>query len=280
MVTEIGGKLKDFKGCVAAITGAGSGIGRALSIELASQGCHLALSDIRSDSLEKTKAKCARHSVQVQNYILDVSDQAAVFGHAEEVQNDFGKVNLIFNNAGVGLNCKLIDVDLKDFHWLMNINFWGVVYGTQAFLPKLIESGNGHVVNISSIFGLIAMPKHGAYNASKFAIRGYTEALIQELKMDGTPVKVSCVHPGFIATDIAKNAKIGGKEDASATQTSFNKVANTSAKSAAKTIIRGVRKNKTRILVGRDAFGTEILHRTLGSGYEKVTRLIARKLLY
>jgi short-subunit dehydrogenase len=187
---------------------------------------------------------------------------------------------LIFNNAGVALYCELMDADFENFHWLMNINFWGVIHGSQAFLPKLIASGNGHIVNISSALGLISMPKLGTYTASKFAVRGYTETLAQELRIKKLPVKVSCVHPGFTATPIGKNARIGDKEDMAETRTLFDRVVITRAESAAKTIIRGVRKNKLRILVGPDALIAEILHRIMGSRYDRFIRLIVRKYQY
>jgi NADP-dependent 3-hydroxy acid dehydrogenase YdfG len=140
----------------------------------------------------------------VKTYILDVADKSLFFDHAKQVSEDFGHINLLVNNAGVALSAKLDEVKREDFDWLMNINFWGVVNGTEAFLPYLKQSGDGHIVNISSVFGMISLPSQGSYNASKFAVRGYTEALIQEMIADGHTVGVSCVHPGGIATDIAK----------------------------------------------------------------------------
>ena len=272
--------MKRLKDSVAVVTGAGSGIGRALALELASQGCHLALSDINDVNLGKTRELCKRYGTKVSVYDLDVSDRAAVFQHAEEVASDFGHVNLIINNAGVTLSAKDQETDIEDFEWLMGINFWGVVYGSQAFLPMLIKSGDGHIINISSIFGLITVPKQAAYSSAKFAVRGYTESLRQELVLDEHPVQVSCVHPGFIATDIARNGRLGHSEDAESTILSFDKATRTSPEKAARTIVRGIQRNKSRILIGPDAYAVEVLHRLLGAQYQKITQFIARKLMY
>ena len=272
--------MKDLKGSVAVVTGAGSGIGRALAVELASQGCHLALSDINDADLNETQTLCKDYEVKVCTYNLDVSDRAAVLLHAKNVESDFECVNIIINNAGVTLSAKDQETDIEDFEWLMSINFWGVVYGSQAFLPLLIKSGAGHIVNISSIFGLISISKQAAYSSAKFAVRGYTESLAQELNIDNHPVRVSCVHPGFIATDIAKNGRLGRGESADSTILSFDKAARTTPEKAARTIVRGIKRNKSRILVGADAYAVEALHRLLGVQYQKVTQLIARKLMY
>lgn len=272
--------MKDFKGRVAVVTGAGSGIGRGLATELAKHGCHLALSDIDQSTLEETRALCDEYSVIVRTYALDVADEQAVFAHADQVEQDFGAVNLMFNNAGVAMASKLADTPMNDFRWLMDINFWGVVSGTQAFLPKLIASGEGHVINISSVLGLVCFPKNGAYNASKFAVRGYTETLRQELELDGAPVGVSCVHPGFVATAIARSARYGTEECAESTQKSFYRLARLKPDKAARIILKGVRKNKARILVGVDALGIEAMQRSMGPRYEGLSRAIARKTLY
>lgn len=173
--------MHTFEGKVAAITGASSGIGRALAIELAAQGCHLSLSSRNAVELAQT-ARLARvaareKSVHVTTTQVDVADQAAIIAWAAETQREHGVIHLIFNNAGVGLGALLEDVSQADFEWIMKINFWGVVWGTQAFLPYLKASGEGHVVNISSLFGLLSVPGHGCYNASEFAVRGWMPAL-------------------------------------------------------------------------------------------------------
>ncbi len=275
--------MKRLKNQVAVVTGAGSGIGRSLVLQLAKEGCQLAISDVNRQGLNKTEALVRQaygDTIKLISYDLDVADQSAVYAHAEQVEQDFGRVNLIFNNAGVALSSKLLEVDMADFEWVMNIDFWGVVYGTQAFLPKLIASGDGHVVNISSVFGIISVPKQGSYNAAKFAVRGYTEALRQELILDNLPVQVSCVHPGGIQTEIARSARLGASECRASTDSSFDKVAKTSPEKAAEIIVRGVKANKARILVGPDAHVIHFLARLLGHRYQSLTQLWAKKMIY
>ncbi len=196
--------MRDFNGRVAAITGAGSGIGRALAIDLARRGAHLALADIDDAGLAETVAQCEGRGVKITSQHLDVADRAAVEAWAEQVVADHGKVNLIINNAGVALGATIESMSYEDFEWLMGINFWGVVYGTKAFLPHLKASGEGHVVNLSSVFGLVSVPSQSAYNAAKFAVRGFTDTLRMELAIEGAPVSVTTIHPGGIKTNIAK----------------------------------------------------------------------------
>lgn len=273
--------MKNLTNKVAVITGAGSGIGRALALQLAGRGCRLALSDVNAEGLSHTLAQIkAAHSVEVRTYHLDVADEQQVVAHAAQVLADFGQVNLLINNAGVALSGKIRDLDMQDFHWLMNINFWGVVHGTQAFLPALIASGDAHIVNLSSIFGMISVPKQATYNAAKFAVRGYTEALRQEMRMEHLPVQVSCVHPGGIATEIARNARVCAGEDKVRTAQLFDKLAHTSAEQAAKIIVRGILKNKPRIMVGLDAHVVHFLYRLLGVRYQFITRMLAARIGY
>ena len=160
--------MKDLNNRVAVVTGAGSGIGRALAVALAEKGCRLALSDVNETGLAETAAGCS--GAEVRTYTLDVSDRDAIYAHAEQVARDFGQVNLVINNAGVALSASVREMTDDDFKWVMDIDFWGVAHGTRAFLPHLIASGDGHVVNISSVFGLIGVPKQSAYNAAKFAV--------------------------------------------------------------------------------------------------------------
>lgn len=190
--------MKEFRGKVAAITGAGSGIGRALAIELASRGAHLAVSDVDATGLAETVALCEGRGAKVSSQILDVARKEDVHAWADAVVAEHGKVNLIFNNAGVALGATVESMSYEDLEWLIGINFWGVVYGTKAFLPHLIASGDGHVVNISSVFGLISVPTQSAYNAAKFGVRGFTDALHMELGVAGHPVSSTTVHPGGI----------------------------------------------------------------------------------
>jgi NAD(P)-dependent dehydrogenase (short-subunit alcohol dehydrogenase family) len=180
--------MKDFRGRVAAITGAGSGIGRALATALAQRGAPLALSDVDDSGLTQTVAQCEGFGVKVTSEHLDVADRDAVYSWADHVVNDHGSANLVINNAGVALGATVEAMSYEDFEWLMNINFWGVVYGTKAFLPHLKQSGEGHIVNLSSVFGLISVPSQSAYNAAKFAVRGFTDTLRMELEIEGARV--------------------------------------------------------------------------------------------
>ena len=200
--------MRDFNGRVAAITGAGSGIGRALANALARQGAHIALSDLDDTGLAETVAQCEGFGVKITSQHVDVADRNAVYAWADSVVADHEKVNLIINNAGVALGATVESMSYEDFEWLMNTNFWGVVYGTKAFLPYLKQSGEGHVVNLSSVFGLISVPSQSAYNAAKFAVRGFTDTLRMELDIEDTNVSVTTVHPGGIKTNIVRNARL------------------------------------------------------------------------
>jgi NAD(P)-dependent dehydrogenase (short-subunit alcohol dehydrogenase family) len=269
--------MKKFANQVAAITGAGSGIGRALALDLASRNCQLALSDINEEGLEETATQAAALGVHVTSHNVDVADRQAVYQWADQVVADHGKVNLIFNNAGVALGSTIEGMSYEDFEWLMNINFWGVVYGTKAFLPHLKDSGEGHIVNVSSIFGLAGIPTQGAYNASKFAVRGLTECLRQELEMTGCCVSATSVHPGGIKTSIARSARMSSSigdlgMDPQSSHEKFDKLFITSPEKAARTILRAVQKNQRRVLVGPDAHVYDWMVRLLPSRYQDVSR--------
>jgi len=196
-----------YSGKTAVVTGAASGIGRALVLDLAARGAHVAASDVDKKGLAATVDEAARSGSRVLAYELDVADRGAVLQHAEEVRAEFGDVNLVINNAGVALGATVEQMTWENYDWLMGINLGGVVNGTKAFLPHLIESGDGALVNISSVFGFVGMPTQSAYNAAKFAVRGFTEALRQEMIIARRPVTVHCVHPGGINTNIARNAR-------------------------------------------------------------------------
>lgn len=270
--------MKDFNNKVAAITGAGSGIGQQLAVLLAKQGAHLSLSDINEAGLAKTVALLSSYPVKVTTTTLDVSDRKAMHAWAEATVKDHGKVNLIFNNAGVALGCTVEGTEYKDIEWLMGINFWGVVYGTKAFLPHLKASGEGHIVNISSLFGLTAQPTQSAYNASKFAVRGFTESLRQELDIQKNGVSATCVHPGGIRTNIALSARMHdsistlGMDPASAGK-QFNKLLRTPPEEAARQILEAVRHDDRRLLIGNDAKALELLQRLLPSRYQQIMTL-------
>jgi NAD(P)-dependent dehydrogenase (short-subunit alcohol dehydrogenase family) len=250
--------VRDFRGRVAAITGAGSGIGRALANELAKRGAHLALADIDDAGLAETVAQCEGRGVKITSQHVDVSDRAAVEAWAERVVADHGKVNLIVNNAGVALGATIESVSYEDFEWLFGIDFWGVVYGTKAFLPHLKASGEGHVVNLSSVFGLISVPSQSAYNAAKFAVRGFTDTLRMELEIEGAPVSVTTILPGGIKTNIARNARMDPSvaemgNDPEKARNDFERLFITSPEKAARQILAAVQRDRRRALIGPDA---------------------------
>jgi NAD(P)-dependent dehydrogenase (short-subunit alcohol dehydrogenase family) len=261
--------MRNFTDRVAVVTGAGSGIGRALALDLAGRGARLALSDIDEVAVADTAASCEKLGAQAKGYRLDVADRAAVAAHADEVVGEYGRVNLVVNNAGVALMATVEEMRYEDLDWLMGINFWGVVHGTKAFLPHLIASGEGHLVNVSSVFGLVGVPTQSAYNAAKFAVRGFTESLRQEMLIERRRVGVSCVHPGGIQTNIARDARATGGT-AQERATDFAKIAKTTPEDAAKTIIKGVQRNRARILIGADAHVIDAAPRLLGSAYQRL----------
>jgi len=267
--------VKDFNGRVAAITGAGSGIGRALAQDLARRGAPLALSDVDEAGLAETVALCEGHGVKVTSQRVDVADRDAMFTWADQVVADHGKVNLIFNNAGVALGATIEGMSYDDFEWLMSINFWGVVHGTKAFLPHLKAAGEGHIVNLSSVFGLISVPSQSAYNSAKFAVRGFTDALRMELEIDKCGVSSTTIHPGGIKTNIVRNsrmddsvANMAGTVDEAAKQ--FDKTAMTSPEKAARQILAAVEKNQRRALIGPDAKAIDLLSRLPAGVYQRV----------
>jgi NAD(P)-dependent dehydrogenase (short-subunit alcohol dehydrogenase family) len=273
--------VRDFSGRVAAITGAGSGIGRALAINLARQGAHLALVDIDDAGLAETVSLCEGYGVKITSQHLDVADRAAVETWAPRVVADHGKVNLVINNAGVALGATIESMSYEDFEWLMGINFWGVVYGTKAFLPHLKASGEGHVVNLSSVFGLISVPSQSAYNAAKFAVRGFTDTLRMELAIEGAPVSVTTVHPGGIKTNIAKNARIDESltemaGDPEKARREFERAFITSPEKAARQILAAVQRDRRRALIGPDAKFIDFISRLPAGLYQRVVERGAR----
>lgn len=258
-----------YQGRVAVVTGAGSGIGRALTQALTRDGAHVAASDIDPDGLAETQAACPPG--QVTPYRVDVADRDAVLSFADEVREQHGPASLVFNNAGVDLFAGVADMSWKDLDWLMEINVGGVVNGTKAFLPQLIEAGTtrrpSRLINLSSAFGLIAVPYQGAYSMSKFAVRGLTEALRQEMIMERRPVTVHCVHPGVVRTNFGANMRTADNEDPEMATKMFDRAALTSATKAARLILRGAEKNRARILIGADGRVMAAMPRLLGAGY-------------
>jgi len=267
--------MDTFAGRVAAITGAGSGIGRALARELARRGAHLALSDVDEAGLAETVALCEGSGVKVTSQRVDVADRAAVFAWADRVAEEHGTVNLVVNNAGVALAATIEEGSIEDIEWLMSINYWGVVYGTKAFLPHLKAAGEGHIVNLSSVFGLISVPSQSAYNSAKFAVRGFTDALRMELEVADIGVSCTTVHPGGIKTNIARNARIdpalqesAGTREEQAKR--FERIAMTSPEKAARQILTAVARNRRRVLVGPDAKVIDLVSRLPAGLYQRV----------
>lgn len=270
--------MKSFNNKVAAITGAASGIGRALALELAKDQCDLALADVNEAGLNETADKARALGVKVTTTKLDVSDRDAMHAWADQVVKDHGKVNLVFNNAGVALGNTVEDAKYEDYEWIMGINLWGVIYGTKAFLPYIKQTGDGHIINVSSIFGLFAQPTQSGYNMTKFAVRGFTESLRQELDLQKCGVSATCVHPGGIKTNIARNARMtasvtaltGGKSSPEKMAAQFEKLFSTTPEKAAQVILNAVRHNARRVLIGGDAKATDIMQRMLPTIYQRI----------
>jgi len=260
-----------LKDRVAVITGAAGGIGRGIALALAKRGCHLALADIDEAALAKTAAEMAAKGVKVSQYRLDVSDPAAIAAFPARVAADHGGVDLLFNNAGVAIGGTFEQVSAADFEWLFSINFWGVVRMTRAFMPLLHASQEARLVNISSLFGLIAPPGQTAYAASKYAVRGFSNALRHELQ--DTKIGVTVVHPGGIATSIAKNARIASginDGDVERERRKFQAFLKMPPEQAGETIVRAVERRKGRILIGNDAKAASLIERLFPVSYWKI----------
>ncbi len=254
---------------VAVVTGASSGIGRALAQQLDAEGYQLVLCDVNEAGLRETGASLKRTA---QLTTLDVSRRDDVYAMAADVIAKHGRVDLVINNAGVTCDATINELGYDDFEWLFGINFWGVVYGTKAFLPHLLERRAGTIVNISSVFGLMAFPRQAAYNASKFAVRGFTEALWLEL--EGSGVEAVCVHPGGIKTNIVRGARLKHPSEADRQKmvSDFDRVAKTTPEVAAATILRGVYEKKRRVLIGADAHAIALMVRLLPDSYPAIVR--------
>jgi short-subunit dehydrogenase len=257
-------------GAAVAVTGAASGIGRALAKELAARGADLALADRDEAGLAETAAEIGL-ARKVTTHRVDVSDPAQILSFAAAATAAHPMLNILINNAGVALLGQFTEIEQSQMEWLMNINFWGVVHATRAFLPHLARQREAHVVNLSSIFGIVAPPGQTAYCASKFAVRGFSESLRHELEADNSPVRVSVVHPGGVATNIARNARSGSAKVDNAQRAEaidrFAKVATKSPAVAAARIIDGIERNKPRILIGSDARFLDLVQRLRPSTY-------------
>ncbi|MFT3714725.1 MAG: SDR family oxidoreductase [Gordonia sp. (in: high G+C Gram-positive bacteria)] len=277
--------MKNFRDKVCVVTGAGSGMGRTMSIRLARQGAKVAISDVDPEGLSTTERliKEAAPGAEVHSQLLNVAEREAVLEYADTVAKHFGGVNAIFNNAGIAHHGEVESMEFKDIERIMDVDYWGVVNGTKAFMPYIIASGDGAIVNTSSLFGLLSEPGQSAYNSAKFAVRGFTESLRQEMLISHPSVKVTCVHPGGIKTAVARNATTSGGYDQKAAAEFFDKyLASMSPEKAADVILHGVSKEKARVLVGMDAKVLDLFVRVTGSAYQgvvaRVTKLGTAKL--
>src|SRR3984885_13030722 len=264
--------MTPIRGSAAAITGAASGIGRALALELAARGCDLALADRDEAGLQSAAAEIGKLSSQkVSVHRVDVSEPDQIAGFAQTAVTAHPGLNIVINNAGVALLGQFSEIDQSQMDWLMNINFWGIVHSTRAFLPHLARQREAHIVNLSSIFGIVAPPGQTAYAAAKFAVRGFSEALRHELQMAASPVKLAVVHPGGVATNIVRTARagVGVTDNARRAQSieRFDALARTTPAAAALRIIAGIEKNAPRILIGNDARLMGLLQRLRPATY-------------
>ncbi|MCA6119060.1 SDR family NAD(P)-dependent oxidoreductase [Bradyrhizobium sp. WSM 1738] len=264
-----------ISGSAAAVTGAASGIGRALATELAARGCDLALADRDEAGLQQVAAEIGKaNKRKITTHSVDVGVPAEIQAFAQAAIAAHPRLNIVINNAGVALLGAFNEVDQAQMEWLININFWGVVHGTRAFLPHLSSRPEAHIVNLSSIFGIVAPPGQTAYCAAKFAVRGFSESLRHELAMANSPVKLSVVHPGGVLTNIVRNSRTGSGITDNARRADsidrFDAVAKTTPPAAAQRIIAGIEKNQPRILIGNDAKFMDLLQRFRPATYWNV----------
>jgi NAD(P)-dependent dehydrogenase (short-subunit alcohol dehydrogenase family) len=272
--------MEGFAGKVAVVTGAGSGIGQALAIELGRSGASVAISDVDTEGLAVTEERLKAIGAPVKADRLDVTEREAFELYADSVIEHFGKVNQIYNNAGIAHVGDVEVTSFKDFERVMDVDYWGVVNGTKVFLPHLIASGDGHIVNVSSLFGIFSIPGQAAYSAAKFAVRGFTEALRQEMAAAGHPVGVTTVHPGGIKTAIMRNSTTAeGVDREGLTKTFDKKLTKTTPEKAAHIILDAVRKNRARVLVGPDAKVLDIIVRITGSGYQRLFSTVVARIV-
>lgn len=261
--------MRQFKDKVCVITGAGSGIGAACARAMAKEGAIVIGADLRMEMLQSVADEVNEAGGRMEAHQLDVADRDAVFALAAKVEKTHGAADLVLNNAGVAHGAPVAEMTMDNFQWVMDIDFWGVVHGTQAFLPAMIARGSGHIANVSSIFGLIGVPTQSAYNAAKFGVLGFGEALRHEVKEQG--IGVSTIHPGGINTNIVRHARFQqGPEMENERQEAIQRFAQftmTQPEGAAKTIIKGIKRNKARILIGPDAHLVDWVRRIFPTHY-------------
>ena len=277
--------MKTFKNKVAVITGAGSGMGRYLAVLLAKDGADVCICDVNEKTLSETSAMLRKFNVAVSSHILDVSDKEAIEALPQKVIDQHGKVDMVFNNAGVTAGSHFQDMKEDNWDWVMGINFDGVINSTRAFIPHLVNNSEGAIVNTSSIFGMVAVPGQSVYHATKFAVRGFTESLALEMKQTNPNLQIHCVHPGHIGTNIAATARMSDEDfkDNEARSSIFTRNAPKTQQEmgelfkeggmhpskAAKIILNGVKKNKTRIFIGLDAKLLDLSQRLFPKHYHK-----------
>ena len=275
-------------GAAAVVTGAAGGIGRALAMELAARGCDVALADRDAAGVQAAAMEIAeQHKVKLSTHVVDVSQPGQIAELVGATISAHPKLNIVINNAGVALFGQFHEVSQQDMEWLININFWGVVHGTRAFLPHLQLQKEAHIVNLSSIFGIIAPPGQTAYSAAKFAVRGFSESLRHELAMNNSSVHLTVVHPGGVATGIARNSRVGTHMTDNLRRVQsierFEAWVQTQPDAAATRIIEGIEANEPRVLIGKDARGMDWLQRLFPATYwpriaRKMERMAAKKL--
>ena len=269
--------MKRLAGRVAVITGAASGIGRALAVELAGRGCALALVDLNESGLAESANLARARGAKVSTHKADVADRARMERLPPEVLREHGHVHIVVNNAGVSVIGALADQSLDDFAWLMGINFWGVVYGSKLFLPALLAEDEGHIVNISSMFGFVGIPGQISYCSAKYAVRGFSETLLSELS--GTRVGVTCVHPGGINTNIVRESRTSSAGDAEEKTRTVDTFARwtRSPEKAARVIVRAIERNRPRVRIGFESYLTDwakrlapvTIQRVIGRGWRR-----------